>query len=70
MGSASDPLLTRIPDTVRELDDSMCVLHQTGEGVIKSPNVNNKGGEYYCVVGTCRSKGEQYWDNTGRAGGP
>jgi hypothetical protein len=25
---------------------------------------------YYCVVGTCRAKGDEYWDNTGRAGGP
>ncbi|KAF4426135.1 hypothetical protein F53441_14140 [Fusarium austroafricanum] len=38
--------------------------------IMFSPNANNKGGGYYCVVGTCRSKGEGYWDYNGRAGGP
>jgi hypothetical protein len=38
--------------------------------VMFSPNIDNKGGNYYCVVGTCRSQGENYWDKSGRAGGP
>ena len=38
--------------------------------VMFSPNVDNKGGQFYCVVGTCRSRGENYWDKSGRAGGP
>ncbi|KAF7557609.1 hypothetical protein G7Z17_g542 [Cylindrodendrum hubeiense] len=38
--------------------------------VMYSPNDQNRGGGYYCVVGTCRSQGDQYWDKTGRAGGP
>ncbi|KAK7418933.1 hypothetical protein QQX98_003636 [Neonectria punicea] len=38
--------------------------------VIKSPNSNNRGGGYYCVIGTCRAKGDAYWDDNGPAGGP
>lgn len=38
--------------------------------IIFSPNTNNKGGGFYCVVGTCRSLGEGYWVKSGRAGGP
>ncbi|KAF2447402.1 hypothetical protein P171DRAFT_407521 [Karstenula rhodostoma CBS 690.94] len=38
--------------------------------VIKSPNKDNRGGGMYCVIGTCRAQGDEYWDNTGRAGGP
>ncbi|KAF2137099.1 uncharacterized protein K452DRAFT_341682 [Aplosporella prunicola CBS 121167] len=30
--------------------------------VIKSPNKNNEGGSYYCVIGTCREKGDGYWE--------
>jgi hypothetical protein len=36
--------------------------------VMFSPNIDNKGSHYYCVVGTCRSQGENYWDKSGRAG--
>ncbi|PLN78462.1 hypothetical protein BDW42DRAFT_143501 [Aspergillus taichungensis] len=36
---------------------------------LTSPNERNSGGGYYCVIGTCRSKGEQYWEE-GRKGGP
>ncbi|RDW63648.1 hypothetical protein BP6252_11193 [Coleophoma cylindrospora] len=38
--------------------------------VMFSPNANNIGGGYYCVVGTCRYKGASYWDKSGPAGGP
>ncbi|EQB57401.1 hypothetical protein CGLO_02476 [Colletotrichum gloeosporioides Cg-14] len=40
--------------------------------VLFSPNTNNAGGNYYCVVGAhlCRSMGSAYWDYNGRAGGP
>jgi hypothetical protein len=38
--------------------------------IVKSPNEDNRGGGYYCVIGTCRSKGDNYWDNSGPAGGP
>ena len=30
--------------------------------VLKSPNNNNAGGGYYCVVGTCRNQGDSYWE--------
>lgn len=38
--------------------------------VIWSPNANNKGGGFYCVIGACRSQGDGYWVESGRAGGP
>ncbi|EHA24750.1 hypothetical protein ASPNIDRAFT_40671 [Aspergillus niger ATCC 1015] len=38
--------------------------------VMFSPNQNNKGGGFYCVIGTCRSQGQNYWDKSGPAGGP
>ncbi|KAG9255765.1 uncharacterized protein F5Z01DRAFT_699546 [Emericellopsis atlantica] len=38
--------------------------------VMWSPNKNNRGGGYYCVIGTCRAQGDYYWDLNGRAGGP
>ncbi|CAG7564520.1 unnamed protein product [Fusarium equiseti] len=38
--------------------------------VMFSPNTNNRGGGYYCVIGTCRAQGDNYWDYSGRAGGP
>ncbi|KLO95439.1 uncharacterized protein LW93_7979 [Fusarium fujikuroi] len=37
---------------------------------ISSPNKNNKGGDYYCVVGHCKAKGDSWWDRNGRRGGP
>lgn len=42
----------------------------TGNFVMFSPNQNNKGGQFYCVIGTCRSQGQNYWDKSGPAGGP
>lgn len=36
---------------------------------MKSPNNDNKGingakgGGYYCVVGTCRNQGDNYWED-------
>ncbi|RYP43800.1 hypothetical protein DL768_009661 [Monosporascus sp. mg162] len=40
--------------------------------ILFSPNTDNVGGSYYCVIGAqyCRSKGQGYWDKSGRAGGP
>ncbi|KAG5749067.1 hypothetical protein H9Q69_011457 [Fusarium xylarioides] len=57
--------------TVQEWTKNTCTEGQGGTPyVMYSPNENNKGGGYYCVIGTCRSKGEGYWDYNGRAGGP
>ena len=30
--------------------------------ILRSPNTNNAGGGYYCVVGTCRTQGQAYWE--------
>ncbi|KAI0393448.1 hypothetical protein F5Y17DRAFT_309507 [Xylariaceae sp. FL0594] len=30
---------------------------------ISSPNEDNRGGGFYCVQGTCRAQGDQYWDD-------
>lgn len=38
--------------------------------VMFSPNINNVGGYYYCVVGTCRNQAAAYWNYNGPAGGP
>ncbi|KAF5668797.1 hypothetical protein FDENT_11728 [Fusarium denticulatum] len=35
---------------------------------ISSPNKENKGGKYYCVVNKCKSKGDSWWDRKGRKG--
>ncbi|KAF5628128.1 uncharacterized protein FTJAE_9003 [Fusarium tjaetaba] len=57
--------------TVQEYTKNTCTEGHGGTPyVMYSPNENNKGGGYYCVIGTCRSKGEGYWDYNGRAGGP
>ncbi|KAJ5116254.1 hypothetical protein N7456_000602 [Penicillium angulare] len=37
---------------------------------VTSPNSNGQGSYYYCVVGTCRDKGQGYWNYNGRYGGP
>ncbi|KAF1938209.1 hypothetical protein EJ02DRAFT_474332 [Clathrospora elynae] len=56
--------------------DRVCIWYNTAHTacnapyVLKSPNSKNQGGGYYCVIGTCRSKGDEYWNNNGRAGGP
>jgi hypothetical protein len=33
--------------------------------VIWSPNINNAGGGYYCVIGTCRNNNDGYWEDRG-----
>lgn len=39
--------------------------------IIWSPNKNNKGGAYYCVIGSaCRHQGDSWLVKEGRAGGP
>ncbi|PNP78674.1 hypothetical protein FNYG_08020 [Fusarium nygamai] len=35
---------------------------------ISSPNKDNKGGKYYCIVGNCTFKGDAWWDRVGRKG--
>ncbi|OQO06074.1 hypothetical protein B0A48_08662 [Cryoendolithus antarcticus] len=54
--------------TVRDHDP--CSAWYGAPAVITSPNKGNRGGGYYCVVGTCRNTGDQCWDKEGRAGGP
>ncbi|KAF8858500.1 hypothetical protein BDZ45DRAFT_714455 [Acephala macrosclerotiorum] len=41
-----------------------------GDLVMYSPNSNNVGGGYYCVIGTCRSQGSEYWNYDSPAGSP
>ncbi|RYP03435.1 hypothetical protein DL764_005151 [Monosporascus ibericus] len=40
--------------------------------ILFSPNTGNVGGDYYYIIRAryCRSKGQGYWDKSGRAGGP
>jgi hypothetical protein len=58
-------------DTFRPPPLNTCTSMEYGpEGIVFSPNENNKGGGYSCVIGTCRSQGDNYWYMTGRAGGP
>ena len=62
-------------DTIQNMQRDSCAV---GGGwgadgdpfVMFSPNANNRGGGYYCVIGTCRAQGDNYWDYSGRAGGP
>lgn len=35
-----------------------------------SPNTGGKHSDYYCVVGSCRDKGQGYWNTDGRVGCP
>lgn len=36
--------------------------------IVRSPNVNNKGGNYYCRHGSdCTFDGDQFWDTLGDA---
>ncbi|GIJ84868.1 hypothetical protein Asppvi_003719 [Aspergillus pseudoviridinutans] len=58
--------------TVQNWEENVCTSPtQSGDPyVMFSPNQNNAGGGYYCVVGTCRSEGQGYWDKSGPAGGP
>lgn len=56
--------------TVQDVNEN-CGGPEGDNKVIKSPNTNwDSPTGYYCVVGTCRSEGQSYWDNNGRAGGP
>ncbi|OBT58266.1 hypothetical protein VE04_01564 [Pseudogymnoascus sp. 24MN13] len=57
--------------SVRERQRNRCETTQFGDRyVLVSPNVNNAGGNYYCVVGSCRTQGDSWMDRNGRAGGP
>ncbi|KAF2828371.1 hypothetical protein CC86DRAFT_465212 [Ophiobolus disseminans] len=56
------------PYTVNSCDPGRRIYRK--EIIMKSPNKANRGGGYYCVVGTCRAQGDGYWDDSGRAGGP
>ncbi|KAG7007337.1 hypothetical protein G7Y79_00010g028380 [Physcia stellaris] len=55
--------------TVHRVAPDFCGI-PSSPSVIRGPNTNNAGGGYYCVIGTCRSKGEGYWDSYQPAGGP
>ncbi|KAF5660303.1 hypothetical protein FCIRC_12181 [Fusarium circinatum] len=61
--------------TVQNKERDSCAVgggwDSTGDPfVMYSPNESNRGGGYYCVIGTCRAQGDNYWDYSGRAGGP
>ncbi|KAF4994522.1 hypothetical protein FGRMN_5731 [Fusarium graminum] len=59
--------------TVRNRQMDTCIPEEANDSdpfIIFSPNEANRGGGYYCVVGTCRAQGDGYWDYSGRAGGP
>ncbi|RGP72908.1 hypothetical protein FLONG3_6546 [Fusarium longipes] len=61
--------------TVTNRERDTCVLGSRWQNVgnpfvMFSPNQANRGGGYYCVVGTCRSQGDGYWVKDGRPGGP
>jgi len=62
-------------DTVQNMQRDSCKVGGGWDAdgdpfVMFSPNANNRGGGYYCVIGTCRAQGDNYWDYSGRAGGP
>ncbi|KAF5660150.1 hypothetical protein FHETE_9123 [Fusarium heterosporum] len=62
-------------DTVHNVSHDTCDIHSgwvpdSDPFVMKSPNSSNRGGGYYCVVGSCRAQGDAYWDESGRPGGP
>ncbi|KAF5974755.1 hypothetical protein FBULB1_7643 [Fusarium bulbicola] len=61
--------------TVQNKERDSCAVgggwDSTGDPfVMYSPNESNRGGGYYRVIGTCRAQGDNYWDYSGRAGGP
>ena len=56
--------------TVKNSYQGECLISEPEPYVMWSPNSNNAGGGYYCVVGTCRNINAEYWDYSGRAGGP
>jgi hypothetical protein len=58
--------------TVRKGFRGDCLDVDTTPYVMFSPNSNNVGAGYYCVVGAqfCRNINAQYWDYNGPAGGP
>ncbi|PVH86353.1 hypothetical protein DL98DRAFT_567755 [Cadophora sp. DSE1049] len=57
--------------SVQTRERNPCYADQWGERyVLVSPNSNNVGSYYYCVVGTCRNQGNNWMDRNGRAGGP
>ncbi|CAL5868549.1 uncharacterized protein PFLUO_LOCUS2776 [Penicillium psychrofluorescens] len=42
-----------------------------GTFIMRSPNSNNEGGGYNCIIGSsCTNQGADYWDYNGPAGGP
>lgn len=60
-----------LQDTVQNAHDGPCLNGPVGDSIVLfSPNANNDGGGYYCVVGTCRSQTDGYWNYDGPAGGP
>lgn len=60
--------------TVQDMSFVSCTGQITWYGapvVVSSPNNNNVGGEYYCMVGGCQYSGYNWWDRSARQpGGP
>ncbi|KIM99297.1 hypothetical protein OIDMADRAFT_166920 [Oidiodendron maius Zn] len=57
--------------TVQNYNYNQCTGAQpSGTAIIFSPNKNNAGGYYYCVINSCANEGYHYWDYSGPAGGP
>lgn len=66
-------MLTKGLDTVVNKEQYSChsgLGYQSDPFVLFSPNDNNSGGGYHCVVGSCQAKGNSWWDYNDPAGGP
>ncbi|KAH7177017.1 hypothetical protein EDB81DRAFT_752329 [Dactylonectria macrodidyma] len=40
-------------------------MSSKSKSLMNSPNKENRGGGYYCVVNNCMNKGDEFWDNSG-----
>ncbi|KAH3904290.1 hypothetical protein HBI56_008770 [Parastagonospora nodorum] len=60
--------------TVQDVSYNSCLPPPNKKGppyIMKSPNKANRGGGFYCVIGACRAKGDEYWrEDFAPAGGP
>ncbi|KFY33804.1 hypothetical protein V494_07306 [Pseudogymnoascus sp. VKM F-4513 (FW-928)] len=57
--------------SVRERQRSRCDPTQYGDKyILVSPNANDRGSGFYCIVGSCKNQGDFWMDRNGRAGGP
>ncbi len=51
--------------TVNNYAGTTCAPLQKSEAiVVKSPNLNNAGGDFWCGVDICGTQGDQYWDDS------